>query len=128
MPLVHSHCDAQVERPDGLGHAPLQLGSQQAAQDLVIAIPLLVPVQGNDQEVSARQIIEDARRPGDAQDRVAERATHPIEHRGPDEEGNLGRGRPIEQLDTEIVGHVRLVAGLGESGVPMRRPGPDGER
>ncbi len=54
----------------------LELGPQQLAEQMVVAIPLASPVEGHDEAVRARELLERACRPRRLEHGVAETAAH----------------------------------------------------
>ena len=68
------------------GLAPVQLGQEQLTEQLVVAVPLLAPVQRHQQEVGALQRGQETVRPAAAEHGVAQRPGHLVEHRRPGQE------------------------------------------
>ena len=119
---------AGVERGHGLGLAPLELASQELAEQVVVAVPLASPIERHDEAVRAHERLE--RRCGlrGLERRVAEAAAHPLEHRRVREEPGLGLRQPGQDLEAEVLRHQPVVAGEHHGRRRVRRPGLQRER
>ena len=67
-------------------------------------------------------------RPRRLQDRVAQRAVHPVQDGGVLEESRFGRRQPREELEAEVLRHEPLLAAEAGGGDRARRPGLDRQR
>jgi hypothetical protein len=89
---------APVGRPESqlahqLGLGALQLLTQQLLEQVMVAVPLPLAVQGDDEQVGALKRCKDRCRPAGIKDRVAQRPRQAIQHRGSGQELDLGRGQ-----------------------------------
>ena len=84
--------------------APLELRLEHFPQQMVVAEPAALVVEGDDEQVLALQALEDLRGVSPLDDRVAERGAHRLENGGPSQELELRRLHPIEGLGSEVVG------------------------
>jgi hypothetical protein len=66
--------------------APLELGAKEIAEQMVVAVPLPMAVQGNDERVGAREGLQRISCVIDAEHGVAQRGRHPVEDRRPEQE------------------------------------------
>ena len=87
------HCTA-IESGNHIRLAPLELVPQKLAEQMVIAIPLTVPVEGHDEAVLPRELLEHFRRIRRLEHRVTEAAAHAIQDRGAQQEPLLLGGQP----------------------------------
>ena len=88
----------QVESRDDLRFAPPQLGRQQLAEQVVVAVPLAAAVEWHHEQVAGLELLEHATRSRLTQRGVAERSGHRVEDRRVRQERRLGRQDPIEDL------------------------------
>ena len=92
--------------------APTQLGAQQIAEQVVVPVPLAVAVERHEEQVRALERVEHRSADRcDAEHGVAERPAHPVEHRRPSEERDVGCREVRQELGTEVVGEQPVVAG-----------------
>ena len=87
-----------------------QLGVQQLAEQVVVAVPLPPGRAGSPAGCCARAdraLAPSLRADGD----VAERPRDPLEDRGAGEERHIGSRDAVEELRAEVVGHEAVVAG-----------------
>ena len=119
---------ADVERPGLPGLTALQLGPEQLPEQVVVAVPAVVPVQRHQQEVRPLQRLQHPARPAGVQDGVAQRPAQAVQYRRAGEERHQLRGEPGQQLLAEVVGHEAVVAGEGEPGVGLGAARLQGQR
>ena len=79
-----------MELGDHLGFALLQLGTEQIAEQVVIAIPLASAIERDHEQVAAFEAVEDAPGLAGTDGDVAERTAEAIEDGSPDEERDVG--------------------------------------
>ena len=94
----------------------------------MIAVPLALRVQRHQQQVRPRQIRQGRGRPGLVEHRLAQRAAHPLQHRGPGQEHPLPRGEPRQELRLHVPADQLVLAGKGDHRVPDRTPFPQRQR
>ena len=90
---------------DQPGFPALQLGQQHVAEQVVVAIPLPLPVQRHQQQVRLGQIGQGGTRSGQVEHGLAERAGQPLQYRGPGQELPLPPGDPLQELRLHVLGH-----------------------
>ena len=73
---------APVQSRHHMRLAALELGAQQLAEQVVVAIPLAAPVERHHEAVRARERLERVNRPRRLEHGVAQAAAHAIQHRG----------------------------------------------
>ena len=86
-----------------------ELGGEQLAEEVVVAIPLPTRVERDEQEVRRLQRLEDLGRSRGTEHRVAHRRGKAIEERGSSEERHHGRRKSREELRLQIVRHESVV-------------------
>ena len=86
-----------------LGLVALQLPTQQLPEQRMVAVPLPLAIQRDDQQVGPLQRLKHRGRAGGVQDRVAQRPRQAIQHRGPGQERHLGRRQAGQQLRLQVV-------------------------
>jgi hypothetical protein len=106
-----------VQLWDQLGLAPLQLGSEQVAEQVVVAVPLASAVQGDQEEIGLGQRLQHLGRALGVQDRIAQWSTHPVQHRRTGQERHLSGGKPRQQLRVQVVDDEPVVSGERDPGV-----------
>ena len=94
---------------DQLGLASLELGLEQAAEQVVVAIPLLLLVQGDQQQVRPGQRRQPSAEPVRVQDRVAQRPTHAVQHRRPRQEPHHRLRLVGQHLGPQVVGQKPVI-------------------
>ena len=111
---------------DRVGLAPLELGPEELAEELVVAIPLAAIVLGRDEEVLVGQAREHRLSVAPAGDGVAEGRREMLHHRGAQQEvlgvGCLGR----EHLAEQVAGDLAPVATHDRRPL-VGRPAADGD-
>ena len=117
-----------MQRTDELGLTTLQLGPQQVAEQVMVPIPLAVPVECDEQKVRVRERFQDCIRARAVEHRIAEPPAHSIEHGCSRQERDLGVREAREQLGTQILRHQPVVAGERNAGVLSRAAGLQRER
>ena len=112
-----------------------QLGQEQFAEQVVVAVPFAPPIQRDKKQVRARQRIQPCRRPIRLQHPITQLGTEPAEHRRSQQKRpGIGVQR-VQHLGGQIISDV-AVAGrelpqvlLGRVGVGQPHPGqPDPSR
>ena len=73
---------ATVERPRQGRIIALELGAQQLTEEMVVAVPLAVPVERHHEAVRALEALQGGGRVSRFEDRVAEVTAHTSKHRG----------------------------------------------
>ena len=121
------HCTS-VELGHQLGLRPLELVPEKLAEEVVVAVPLPLPVERHHEAVRALERLERLRRPGRLQHGVAETAAHPHQDRGALEELRFGFRQPREELEAEVLGHEPVAAGQVIGAHRARRPGLNRQR
>ena len=103
---------------------PLELGTQQLPEEVVVAVPRPVAVQREQEHVRARERLQDRGGAALLEHRVAEGSRQPLEHRGPRQEAKGLRGHVRKQLRAQIVGHQAIASGERHSltGTALRGP------
>ena len=91
--------------------AALQLVAQQLAEQVVVAIPLALPVERHDEAVPVLQRLERVGGSRRLQHDVAETAAHAVEHGRVLEKLRLDRRQPRQQLEAEVLGHEPVASG-----------------
>ena len=81
----------------------------------------------DEEQIRRVELLEDAGRPGPREDRVAERAGHPVEDGRAREEEHLPRRQPRENLEPQVVGDESVVAGKAFRSPLRVRPSGQGE-
>ena len=94
---------AIVEPADEVGFFAIQLGSQEAAEKRVVAIPVPVLVEGYDEQVRRRERLEHLLCPGSSHDGVAQGPAQFIEHRRSGQEHDGLPWEVNEELGTQVV-------------------------
>ena len=85
-PAVHSRCTTRPPRIESrreVGVASSELGLEHLPEQVVVAEPAALVVEGNDEQVLALQLLEHLSRVIALEHRVAERAAHRLEDRRP---------------------------------------------
>ena len=113
-----------VERSDRVRFAALELGAQQLAEEMVIAVPLALAVERDHEAVRALEPLELICRSCRLEHRIAQRAAHALQHRRVLEEARLLRRQPGQELEAEVVGDEAVVAGDVRDARRARRPRP----
>ena len=91
--------------------ATLELGSEEIAEQVVVAVPLAAIVERDDERIRAREGLERIGRVVRAEHRVAQGWRHPVEDRRAEQERlEIVRLAP-QHLFEEVVGDLRLSAG-----------------
>ena len=105
-----------VQLRDQLGLAPPELGTEQVAEQVVVAVPLPSAVERDQEEIGPGERLQHRGRAGRVQDRVAQRAAHPVQHGRPGEERHLPGGKSRQQLRVQVVDDEPVVPGEGHPG------------
>ena len=117
----------KVEPGHDLRFTSPQLGAQQIPEQVVIAVPLVPPVQRDQQQVGPLEGHQHRARPCGAEHRVAQRPAHPLQHRGPGQERHLVLGQPGQQLRPQVIGHKPVVPREPKTRGRFRASGLDGQ-
>ena len=118
-----------MQQRDQVRLAPGQLQAQQLGEQVVVAVPVAVVVEGDQEQVGLLQLGQQLGRPLGLQHRVAQRPRQPLQDRGADHEAAQRLGLAGQDLGAQVVDDV-AVAGL-EAGderarvglAPQRQPG-----
>lgn len=105
-----------------------QLGQQHVTEQVVVPVPLSLPVQRNQQQIGPRQIGQGRCGPAQLEHRVAERPAHAVQHRGPGQEHPLLPGDPGEELRLDVVRHEPVAAVKGRHGTLVGTALPQAQR
>ena len=100
-----------MEIRDQIGLPPPQFGTEQLAEQVMIAVPLTAPVQRNHQQIPALHPFEKLSGSLPLQDGVAQRSAHPIEDRGAAHERHFRVGQVVKQFRAQVVAHETVIAG-----------------
>ena len=121
---------ADMKRTDDLWLTTLQLGAQQVAEEMVVSVPLAVPIECDEQQVRVRERLQHRARAGGVEHRVAQRPAQAIEDGRSRQEPDLGVREAREQLGPQVVRHQPVVAGERElpRGLATRRPATPARR
>jgi hypothetical protein len=87
-----------VQHWDQLGLTPAQLGGEQLLEQMVVAIPAALAIQGDQQQVGLLQPGQDLSGSGGVQDPIARRPAHPLQHRRAGQERHPLRWQLAQQL------------------------------
>ena len=87
-----------------------ELQLEQLAEEMVVAVPLAVRVERDEEAVAALQLPQPLGGVGAAEHRVAERCAEASEHRGLEQEAAGVPVERVEHLAGEVVGDVPVVA------------------
>ncbi len=90
--------------------SPLQLGPQQLRRQVVVAEPLVVVVQWDDEQVLAGERRQQLARTAAAGDRLRQRRREPLYDGRLEEEGQLLVGQLVEHLAGQVAGDRALVS------------------
>jgi len=105
---------------------PRELVAQQAGEQVVVAVPLALGVEREDEQPVALEPLQAGRRPAPAGDVVTQRPAQAIEDRGLEQEvAHLGR-LAVEHLVAEVVHDGPVVS--GERRYEVVAVGPAGQR
>ena len=115
---------AAVELGRDLGLTELELAAQQVAEQVVIPVPRAAAIERDDEAIVVLERHEHARGVVFAEDRVAEGAAHPLEHRRARQEPHLVVRQPRQQLEPQIVGHEPIVTAERRDRSSVRSPPP----
>src|SRR6187397_1930151 len=110
-----------MEDREELGLPLLELRLQHLAEEGVLAIPLTVVVEGNEERVAALERLQASARVLSLEQMVAERRADPLEDRRPTQEGNLGGLEPGQVLGSQVVGDEAIVTAERRSGIARFR-------
>jgi len=97
-----------------------QLGQQHVAEQVVVAVPLLSPVQRYQQQVRPPQVRQHRRGPALPEHRIAQRPAHALQHRGPGQERPLPPGDPRQELRLYVVTDEPVIAAERDRRPPGR--------
>ena len=99
----------QVQLHDDVRLDPAQLPEQELLEQTVVAVPLAPAVEGDQEDVRGLHVAQLLLRPRLGEERIAERCTELVEHRGVAQEP-LGLLRDLGQrLSVQVVGHVPIL-------------------
>ena len=115
---------------DRVGFAPCELRPKHVAEQMVVAVPLALTIERDQEEVLALDRLEGASGAGPLHDRVAHRPVEAIEDRGPDEEALPVPGEGPEDFGADVVDDEAIVAGepdRWQRGPPLLLQGQRGE-
>ena len=90
--------------------APTQFCAEQLAEQMMVAVPLAAPVQRHQQQIRARQRLQDIGRSLGVQDRVAQRPGQAVQHRRARQERHRLRWEMSQELRPQIFGQEPIVA------------------
>ncbi len=88
----------EVQVFDRIWFPVVQLPPQHVAKQVVVPVPLPVPVERDDQEVAALQLLEEEGGAFTTNDFIAQRTRHLLEHRRSGQEGHLMWRNSAEEL------------------------------
>ena len=110
--------------------APLELVLEHRPEERVVAVPLALVVERDEEQVGPLDRAEHRRRAAPADDRVAQRGAQPVEDRRPGEEPQLSRRERRRDLGAQVVLDVPIaIAERGRArGRRSRRPGSPARR
>ena len=106
----------------------IELVAQGIPEQPVAPVPVLAPVEGDDEQIRPAQIVEDRGRPGALQHRVAQRPGQPLQHGRPHQQITVRSRQTLEHLGGEVVQDVPVVAPDGVEGRRRRRRSAQGDR
>ena len=113
-----------VQRGDLARVGAPQLPLQQVGEQLVVAEPGPGRVQRHDERVRLLQILQDPLAARPSRQRVGQRAGHPLQHAGPQQQPPHLLALPLQHLGQQVLGHRPLAAGeLGREPVLVVVPG-----
>ena len=101
----------------------LELRAEQLPEETVVAIPVPVAVQRDDEQVRACERLQLRSRAARVQHGVAQRARHALENRGTGQEAEFVARQPREDLGAQILGDETVVPAEPDR---ARRPVPLG--
>ena len=90
-----------------------KLGVEVIAQEVVIAVPLAVSVEGKDEHVLARQVLERAGGAGHPCHGIAQGAREPVQDRRAHEQVSLIGLDAGQQLGAEVLAHPPVISSEG---------------
>ncbi len=107
-----------VQLRDHVGLTLVQLGGEDVAEQHVVAVPLPLAVEWDDEEVASLDRLQGSCRSRTSEDRVAERTAQALQDRGPGEEAlPLPRER-LQDLRADVVDDEPVLAGETDRGHP----------
>jgi hypothetical protein len=95
---------------------------------VVIAVPLPIAIERHQEQVGALERFQHRSGVTLLEDRVAQRAGHPLENRSPGEEANVVRGHVGEYLRPQVVGDQTIAAAERRHAVVTGSPTPGRHR
>ena len=104
------------EACDVVGTVVVEVGLQQFAEQVVLAVPDTPVVERDHEAVCAFERGQDRRRVGSAEDGIAQRPAESLEERRPTQERDEVRPERFEDLRPEVVGDGAGVAGQVRGG------------
>ena len=113
--LTPTCCSSEVYG-EQLRVAPLELRTEEISEQVVVAIPLALIIERDDEGIRTREVLKRASRVRCAEHRIAQRRCHVIEDRRPEQETLEMVRLALEHLFQEVVGDLLLIA--GQSGSP----------
>ena len=119
---------ASLQHRDQLRTLAFQLRQEHVTEQVVVAVPLPPLVQRHQQQVGPGQIGQRRRGSGPVQHRLAQRPAHPLQHRGPGQEGPLPRGDPGQELRLHVLADEPVIPGDGDRRGPGRAAFPQAQR
>ena len=99
-----------IERRRALGLASFELGLEHLPEQMVVAEPAALVVEGDDEQVLALELLEHLRRVIAFEHGVAELRAHALENGGLKQELELRRLDAVELLGSQIVRDEAVVA------------------
>ena len=106
-------CCATVSRHGPVRIGDAQLMEQEIPEEVVVAVPVPLVVQRDDERVRVLHLPQQVGRSARARDRVTELRAQPVEDGGGQQEVvDLG-GLPVQDLRRQVVDDVAIVAGEG---------------
>ena len=115
VPLAPICCPLQVHGQQ-LRVAPLELRTEEIAEQMVVAIPLAVIVERDDEGIGTREVLKRSSRVVYAEHCIAQGRRHVIEDRRPEQETLEMVRLAVQHLFHEVVGDLLLIA--GQTGSP----------
>src|SRR5215216_7264270 len=99
-----------IESRGELGLTPLELRLEHFPEEMVVAEPTTLMVEGDDEQVLVSQCLEHPSRVVALEHRVAEGNAHAVENGGPKQELELCGPHPGELLGPQIVRNEPVLA------------------
>ena len=90
------------------GISPVELGAEQLAEQVVVAVPTAFVVERYDKRVRVLELAEHLPRPGSREYRIAQRRRHPAKNRRREQEDSMLLRLLIQHHLDQIIGNVAL--------------------